>query len=245
MRLAFFPILVLLSSQVDAHEIHMKDGRVIKATSCWEDGDMVRFEKYGGVVGISKDLVKEIVYEKVAPRSGVYVVDRYKTRISPGKSMEGIKFTPYSQTTSKGVSSSLGSFTSQNEGLIQLKTSQKRESLRRAQEIQSQTEYRRITQEVLWNGQHPGRYLENPYSTHHDYKSESDRISKETLWDGQNPGKYADNPYSTHHHFHSESERIVKQSLWDGQHPGRYQDNPYSKSNELGWPQRQWNQIPD
>ena len=55
-------MLVLFSAFANAHEIHLKSGRVIQVASCWEKNGVVRFEKYGGVVGISKDRVKELVF---------------------------------------------------------------------------------------------------------------------------------------------------------------------------------------
>jgi len=55
-------MLVLFSAFANAHEIHLKSGRVIQVASYWEKNGVVRFEKYGGVVGISKDRVKELVF---------------------------------------------------------------------------------------------------------------------------------------------------------------------------------------
>ena len=55
-------MLVVFSSLANAHEIHLKSGRVIQVASYWEKNGVVRFEKYGGVVGISKDRVKELVF---------------------------------------------------------------------------------------------------------------------------------------------------------------------------------------
>ena len=43
-----------------AYLIHLKDGREITTHEYWEDGYQIKFKQYGGVIGIQKDLVKEI-----------------------------------------------------------------------------------------------------------------------------------------------------------------------------------------
>ena len=48
-----------------ADEIHLKDGRVIEVESCWEKSDQVKYEKYGAIVGIDIEIVKEIKYVEV------------------------------------------------------------------------------------------------------------------------------------------------------------------------------------
>jgi hypothetical protein len=54
--------LVLVAELSMAHEIHMKDGRIIKSKTIWEEDELVNYEKFGTVIGIKKDLVKEIIY---------------------------------------------------------------------------------------------------------------------------------------------------------------------------------------
>ena len=40
--------------------IHLKDGREFVTDRYWEEGEQIKFNRYGGVIGIEKDLVKEI-----------------------------------------------------------------------------------------------------------------------------------------------------------------------------------------
>ena len=47
-----------------AYIIHLKDGRDFVTGQYSEEGDQIRFERYGGLIGIRKDLVREI--EEVA-----------------------------------------------------------------------------------------------------------------------------------------------------------------------------------
>ena len=40
--------------------IHLKDGREFATDRYYEEGDQIKFKRYGGVIGIQKDLVREI-----------------------------------------------------------------------------------------------------------------------------------------------------------------------------------------
>ncbi|MDM8525143.1 trypsin-like peptidase domain-containing protein [Desulfococcaceae bacterium HSG8] len=60
---AIFLLAVGLS---DAHEIHLKDGRIIKTKTCWEEGDVVKYERYGGILTIKKELVTNILYKEAS-----------------------------------------------------------------------------------------------------------------------------------------------------------------------------------
>jgi len=40
--------------------IHLKDGREFATDRYYEEGDQIKFKRYGGVIGIRKDLVREI-----------------------------------------------------------------------------------------------------------------------------------------------------------------------------------------
>ena len=63
-------ILVLFTNFVNAHEIHLKSGRIIKTQSVQEKGNMVIYQaKGGGTVKISKELVREVIYTKPTPVS--------------------------------------------------------------------------------------------------------------------------------------------------------------------------------
>ncbi len=43
-----------------ADTIFLKDGRVIQSAAVWEDGDQVKYRKFGAIVGIPKNLVDRI-----------------------------------------------------------------------------------------------------------------------------------------------------------------------------------------
>jgi hypothetical protein len=53
--LVFFPIVCTA-----AYVIHLKDGRSFTTPKYQEEGDQIKFERYGGLIGIPKDQVKEI-----------------------------------------------------------------------------------------------------------------------------------------------------------------------------------------
>ena len=40
--------------------IHLKDGREFVTDRYYEEGDQIKFKRYGGVIGIEKDLVREM-----------------------------------------------------------------------------------------------------------------------------------------------------------------------------------------
>jgi len=40
--------------------IHLKDGREFVTDRYYEEGDQIKFKRYGGVIGIQKGLVKEV-----------------------------------------------------------------------------------------------------------------------------------------------------------------------------------------
>ena len=50
-------------SPCQAHEIHLKDGRVIETKTCWEEDGAVKYENYGVIVELQRDLVAKVVYE--------------------------------------------------------------------------------------------------------------------------------------------------------------------------------------
>lgn len=52
-----------------AYIIHLKDGRDFITEQYSEEGDQIKFERYGGLIGIRKDLIREIEeIEKRPPR---------------------------------------------------------------------------------------------------------------------------------------------------------------------------------
>jgi len=56
-------ILISFTHLANAHEIYLKNGNIIKTTSVWEEDGMIMYKKGEGTVGISKDFVREIIYE--------------------------------------------------------------------------------------------------------------------------------------------------------------------------------------
>jgi len=81
-KLAVFGVLVLLAGLTYAHEIHFKDGRIIKTKSCWEENGVVKYERYGGILTVKKEIVKEIIYKDepvIAPK---------KTKVAAGDILE-------------------------------------------------------------------------------------------------------------------------------------------------------------
>jgi tetratricopeptide (TPR) repeat protein len=49
-----------------ANEIHLKDGRIIKALTCWEEDGAVKYQKYGGIISIPYEKVQSINYDTPA-----------------------------------------------------------------------------------------------------------------------------------------------------------------------------------
>ena len=70
-------IIILSVSLVGANEIHLKDGRVIRTKTCWEENGKINYQKYNAVIGINRDLVEDIIYEdaKIYSYSTVYLKD--------------------------------------------------------------------------------------------------------------------------------------------------------------------------
>jgi hypothetical protein len=59
--LAIF-IIIVLGSVSNADEIHLKDGKIIKAESCWTENNKVYYQKYGSTVSLPEEKVLKIVY---------------------------------------------------------------------------------------------------------------------------------------------------------------------------------------
>ena len=43
-----------------SYVIHLKDGREFATDRYYEEGGQIKFKRYGGVIGIQKDLVREM-----------------------------------------------------------------------------------------------------------------------------------------------------------------------------------------
>ena len=52
--------VVYPSLSFSSYIIHLKDGREFATDRYYEEGDQIKFKRYGGLIGIRKDLVKEI-----------------------------------------------------------------------------------------------------------------------------------------------------------------------------------------
>ena len=56
--------LIYPSLCFSSYIIHLKDGRAFATDRYYEEGDQIKFKRYGGVIGIQKDLIKEIEVTK-------------------------------------------------------------------------------------------------------------------------------------------------------------------------------------
>jgi len=50
-----------------SYVIHLKDGREFVTDRYWEEGEQIKFKRYGGVIGIQKDQVKGIEEKEDVP----------------------------------------------------------------------------------------------------------------------------------------------------------------------------------
>ncbi len=64
MKLSVVLVLLFSFNLANACEIELKDGRIITAESCWEEGDMIKYEMYGATVGLEKEKVKRINHKE-------------------------------------------------------------------------------------------------------------------------------------------------------------------------------------
>ncbi len=54
-----------------SYVIHLKDGREFVADKYWEEGEQIKFKRFGGIIGIQKDQVKEIEEKEDVPEEKV------------------------------------------------------------------------------------------------------------------------------------------------------------------------------
>jgi len=97
MKIPYLTVIIMIvtaifSQKTYSDEIHLKNGRIIEAEHCWEDGNTVKYQKYGAEVKIDKKNVKKIVY-----RTGKEAADRTLAKQNKLKEMEG------KYTTSGGI----------------------------------------------------------------------------------------------------------------------------------------------
>lgn len=101
--LVFSPIICTA-----AYVIHLKDGRSFTTPEYKEEGDQIKFYRYGGLIGISKDQVKEIEEiedlpeEKEEAVAGKAEVGSKKRPAEPQKE-NGVKQTTAGEKTEAGT----------------------------------------------------------------------------------------------------------------------------------------------
>jgi len=61
--IAIFGMLTVHSSSLSADTIVLKDGRRIEAEQVWLEGEMVRYKKFGTIIGLSKGKVARVIRE--------------------------------------------------------------------------------------------------------------------------------------------------------------------------------------
>jgi serine protease Do len=115
------------------HEIHLKNGNIIKTESIWEDGGMVKFMQFGGVVSIAPGQVKEIIYTKTQgekpsvageqavatprpPSSDENLTEKLRSQLSPKTALEEASMCTVAVKTVSGWGS--GFFISDNGYII-------------------------------------------------------------------------------------------------------------------------------
>ena len=67
MAIAAAVLLISPSICFASYVIHLKDGRQFVTDRYWEEGERIKFKRYGGVIGIQRDQVKEIEEIKDLP----------------------------------------------------------------------------------------------------------------------------------------------------------------------------------
>ena len=79
-KLALSLFLVIVAPVADADEIHLRDGRIIRIKLFWEKNDKVMFERYGSIVGISTESVKEVRSNQASNKNNRYTKTWRDTR---------------------------------------------------------------------------------------------------------------------------------------------------------------------
>ena len=61
---SFLTIILIFAfcSTINADEIHLKDGRIIKASSCWKENNTYYYVKYGATVAFPEEKVLKVVH---------------------------------------------------------------------------------------------------------------------------------------------------------------------------------------
>jgi len=71
-------LLIYPSICFASYIIHLKDGRELVTDRYWEEGDQIKFNRYGGVIGIQKALLSEMeLVEEVPERTKRAVANNF------------------------------------------------------------------------------------------------------------------------------------------------------------------------
>ncbi|MDQ1334550.1 MAG: hypothetical protein QG552_1500 [Thermodesulfobacteriota bacterium] len=68
--------LLLPAAGFAGYVIHLKDGTKFVTDQYFEEGDQIRFKRYGGLVGIEKDRVREIVETDAVLQNGISTLEQ-------------------------------------------------------------------------------------------------------------------------------------------------------------------------
>jgi hypothetical protein len=74
----FYSVVIatlIISSSVYSDEIHLKNGNVIETKNCWEENDLIYYEKLGVTIKIARCEAEKIVYVDNGNREEVKISD--------------------------------------------------------------------------------------------------------------------------------------------------------------------------
>lgn len=120
LRAVLASCLLLCAAEPQAHEIHLKNGKIIETETVWRQGDAVLYEKYGGTITLSANQVQEISYAKSqkaaeTPKASSDLTAQLRERLQPKTPLEEASLRTLAVKTVVGFGS--GFFISEN-GLI-------------------------------------------------------------------------------------------------------------------------------
>ncbi|CAN2042870.1 micrococcal nuclease [Candidatus Magnetomoraceae bacterium gMMP-15] len=88
----FFIFFSIFSYNSNADVIFLKNGNKIKTSGSWEDGELIKYYSFDGVIGIPKNTIKRIKKEKNFDENNVNV--RLSPKIKKSKSNKNIVIIP-------------------------------------------------------------------------------------------------------------------------------------------------------
>uniref|UniRef100_UPI00405612BD trypsin-like peptidase domain-containing protein n=1 Tax=Candidatus Electronema sp. TaxID=2698783 RepID=UPI00405612BD len=120
LRAVLAACLLLCAAEPQAHEIHLKNGKIIETETVWRQGDAVLYEKYGGTITLPAHQVQEISYAKnqkavETPTASSNLAGQLRERLQPKTPLEEASLRTLAVKTVVGFGS--GFFISEN-GLI-------------------------------------------------------------------------------------------------------------------------------